>query len=79
MPRIEGVPEGANLFVRAVYATTRRKIGRMIEPVSIAAHQPRLLVGMGAFEEALARSRRVETQLKSLAELQAAANVGCPF
>jgi hypothetical protein len=79
MPRIEGVPEGANLFVRAVNATTRRKIGRMVQPVAIAAHHPRLLVGMGAFEEALARSRRVETRLKSLAELQAAANVGCPF
>ncbi len=31
MPRIEGVPESANLFVRVVYATTRRKIGRMIQ------------------------------------------------
>jgi alkylhydroperoxidase family enzyme len=51
----------------------------MIEPVSVAAHHPRLLIGMGAFEEALLRSRRVDTRLKSLAELQAAAGVGCPF
>jgi hypothetical protein len=51
----------------------------MIEPVSVAAHHPRLLIGMGAFEEALLRSRRVDSRLKSLAELQAAAGVGCPF
>jgi hypothetical protein len=79
MARIEGVPERSNLFVRGVYAVTRRRVGRMIEPVSVAAHHPRLLIGMGAFEEALLRSRRVDTRLKSLAELQAAAGVGCPF
>jgi hypothetical protein len=46
MARIEGVPEGANPFVRIVYALTRRKVGRMVEPVAVAAHHPRLLLGM---------------------------------
>ncbi len=79
MPRIEGVPEGANPFVRIVYAMTRRKVGRMVDPVAIAAHHPRLLLGMAGFEEALGRSHRVDARLKALAELQAAAHVGCPF
>jgi hypothetical protein len=79
MTRIEGVPEGANPFVRAVYGITRRKVGRMVEPVAVAAHHPRLLLGMAAFEEAIARSHRVQARVKALAELQAAANVGCPF
>lgn len=79
MARIEGVPERASLFARVIYAMTRRRVGRMVEPSSIAAHHPRLLLGMGAFEEALDRSHRVESTLKSLATLQAAAGVGCPF
>ena len=79
MPRIEGVPEGSNPFVRAVYAMTRRTVGRMVEPVAIAAHHPKLLLGMGAFEQALGRSQRMPTRLKAIAELQAAAAVGCPF
>jgi hypothetical protein len=79
MARIEGVPEGANPFVRAVYAITRRKVGRMVEPVAVAAHHPRLLLGMAAFEEALTRAHRVDPRVKAVAELQAAAHVGCPF
>ena len=79
MARIQGVPEAANPFVRAVYAITRRKVGRMVESAAIAAHHPRLLLGMGAFDEALGRSRRVDGRLKSLAVLQVASHVGCPF
>lgn len=79
MPRIEGVPEDANPFVRVVYALTRRKLGRMVEPVSIAAHHPQLLLGMAGFEAALGRSHSVDPRLKALAELQASAHVGCPF
>ena len=79
MARIAGVPEDANPFVRFVYAITRRKLGRMVEPVAVAAHHPRLLVGMAGFEEALGRSRRVDRRLKALAALQAASHVGCPF
>jgi hypothetical protein len=79
MARIEGVSERANPFVRIAYAVTRRKLGRMVEPVAVGAHHPRLLVGMGAFEEALVRSHRVPSRLKALAALQAAAAIGCPF
>jgi hypothetical protein len=43
LARLEGVPEDSSLFARGVYAVTRRKVGRMVEPVSVAAHHPRLL------------------------------------
>lgn len=79
MARIEGAPEDANPFVRAVYALTRRKVGRMVEPVSVAAHHPRLLLGMGAFEQALGSAHRVPTRVKVLAELQVSTRIGCPF
>ena len=79
MARIDGVPEDANPFVRGIYAVTRRKVGRMVEPVSVAAHHPRLLLGMGAFEEALGRAHRLPTRLKVLAELQVSTRIGCPF
>lgn len=79
MARIEGVPEDSSLFARGVYAMTRRKVGRMVEPVSVAAHHPRLLLGMGAFEEALGRARRVPLRVKVLAELQVSTRIGCPF
>jgi hypothetical protein len=77
--RIEGVPEGANPFVRVFYALTRRKVGRMVEPVSVAAHHPLLLLGMGAFEEALGRAHRLPARVKVLAELQVSTHIGCPF
>lgn len=79
MARIAGVPEGANPFVRVFYALTRRRVGRMVEPVSVGAHHPLLLLGMGAFEEALGRAHRLPTRVKVLAELQASTHVGCPF
>jgi hypothetical protein len=79
LARIEGVPEDSSLFSRLVYALTRRKLGRMVEPTSVAAHHPRLLLGMGAFEEALGRSRRVPLAVKTLAELQVSTRIGCPF
>jgi hypothetical protein len=79
LARIEGVPEDSSLFARVVYALTRRKVGRMVEPASVAAHHPRLLLGMGAFEEALGRARRVPLRVKVLAELQVSTRIGCPF
>jgi alkylhydroperoxidase family enzyme len=77
--RIKGVPENSSPLTRVAYPITRRKVGRMVEPVEVAAHHPRLMLAMAAFEEAIGRSRRVPASLKALAELQAASHVGCPF
>jgi len=69
----------SGIFIRIVYALTRRKVGRVVMPVKIAAHHPRILWGYGQMEQSLFSSRRVDESLKSLASLRVATLVGCPF
>ena len=51
MARIRGV-EGseAGLVTRFLYWMTKRKVGRVILPFKITAHQPRLLFAVGGME-----------------------------
>lgn len=80
MTRIEGVPpKRGGLLVKFAYRSTRRQVGRMVDPVAVYAHAPSLLAGYGAFEQATARQKRVPERLKALAELKAAAVVNCEF
>jgi alkylhydroperoxidase family enzyme len=80
MTRIEGVPtRKASPLVRLVHRLSRRRLGRDVDPVSVYAHAPGLLMGYGVFEQATARQRRVEERLKALAETKAAAVVSCEF
>lgn len=80
MARIEGVPESrAPWFVRLAYRYARRRLGKVPEPVTVAAHHTWIFGGMGAYEMALERSRLVDAKLKALAGIKSAALVGCPF
>jgi 4-carboxymuconolactone decarboxylase len=80
MTRIPIVPERkAGPIVRYAYWATRRKLGRMTEPIGVYAHTPLLLAGYGMFEQATARLGRVDERLKVLAELKAGALVQCEF
>ena len=80
MPRIEGVePKNAGPLVRFAYWMTRRKLGRLIEPVKVAAHHPRLLRGTAGMELAQEAAKSVPATLKCLAEAKVAARIGCPF
>jgi len=80
MARIQGIEsEQAGLFIRFVYWMTKRKLGRVVLPVKIAAHHPRLLRAVGAMEMGQAAANSVPTPIKVLAELKAATLVGCPF
>jgi hypothetical protein len=80
MARIEGVREDdTGLFARIAYWFSRRRMGRVVEPLTVLAHHGPMLAGAGAFELALEQARRVDGRLKSLASLKAAALVGCPF
>jgi AhpD family alkylhydroperoxidase len=47
--------------------------------VAIYAHAPGLLVGYGMLERAFAGAKRVDERLKTLAEVKAAALIGCEF
>src|SRR3954470_22798045 len=66
-------------FLRAAYAESKRQYGKVPEPVAVKGHTPLLLAGYSAFELATQRSRRVDDRLKELAELKAAALVGCTW
>jgi 4-carboxymuconolactone decarboxylase len=78
-------PAEAGWFTRLVYWFVRRKFGkltgknRLIEPVKITAHYPRLLRAIGQMEGGLEAARSVPAELKYLASLQAAKLIGCPF
>jgi len=76
-PNQQGLIQG--LFTRIVYAMTKRKVGRVVMPVKIAAHHAKLLWGYGQMEQSLLSSRLVEAALKDLAQLRVATLVGCPF
>jgi 4-carboxymuconolactone decarboxylase len=86
MARMQGVePHEAGWFTRLVYWVVRRKIGkltgqnRLIEPVKVTAHHPRLLKAMGQMEMGQEAARSVPDRLKSLASIKAATLIGCPF
>jgi AhpD family alkylhydroperoxidase len=76
-PSKQGLLSG--LFTRIVYAMTKRKVGRVVMPVQLVAHHPKLLWGYGQMEQAFASSHLVAAGLKDLAQLRVATLVGCPF
>jgi 4-carboxymuconolactone decarboxylase len=78
-------PDQAGWYTRFVYWLVRRGIGkltgssRLIEPVKITAHHPRLLKAYGQMEMGQAAATSVPVTLKALAEIKAATLIGCPF
>ena len=84
MARIQGAPatQGGplrRLFVGLVYSLTKRRLGRLIMPVQVTAHHPRILWGYAQMEQSQAAGKLVDPRLKGLAELRVATLVGCPF
>jgi len=84
MARIPGAPRSQGglirrLFVRIVYSLTQRRLGRVIMPIQVTAHHPKILWGYGQMEQSQASSKLLDPKLKGLAELRVATLVGCPF
>ena len=90
MARIEGVPQDeAGPMVKLVYRFMRRGMKKMtgrepahgsgIEPVEIWAHQPKMLSGMGKFQQSVRKGHMVDERLKNLVELKGAQMIGCEF
>jgi len=84
MARITGAPSNRGgpvrrLFVGIVYWLTRRRLGRVIMPIQVTAHHPKVLWGYGQMEQTQMSSRLVDARLKELAQLRVATLVGCPF
>lgn len=90
MARIQGVPrDQAGLMVRLVYWFMRRGMKKMtgrepaygdgIEPIEVWAHQPKMMSGMGKFQQAVRKAHGVDERLKNLVELKGAQMIGCEF
>jgi alkylhydroperoxidase family enzyme len=91
MARIHGVQHAeAGLKVRLVYWFMRKGMTKMtgrapaagrsgIEPVEIWAHQPKMMAGMGKFQQAIRKGDAVDERLKYLVELKGAQMIGCEF
>lgn len=84
MARIRGAEPSeqgffSGLFTRIVYSLVMRKLGRVVTPVQIVAHHPRIFWGYTQMEQSFVSSRTVALALKELAQLRVATLVGCPF
>jgi hypothetical protein len=78
--RIEEVTEGqAGLFVRLAYWFSKRKVGKVADPLKVMGHHAWVSFGYGMFEMASERALLVDPKLKDLAQIKAATLVGCPF
>jgi hypothetical protein len=84
MARISGAPlnQGGlfrRLFLQIVYSLTEKRLGRVVMPVQVTAHHPKIFWGYGQMEQSQLASKLVDARLKGLAQLRVATLVGCPF
>lgn len=73
-----GAREGG-WFVRFVYWMTRRRLGRVPQPIGVMAHHRAVLAAVGGFELAFEKANRLQPQLRELAQVKVATLVGCRF
>src|SRR6476646_8504030 len=90
MARINGVSKSeAGPMVRLVYRFGPRmmkkltgrepQIGSGLEPMEIWAYQPKMMIAMGKFNQAVRRAHTGDERLNTLCELQGAQMIGCEF
>jgi AhpD family alkylhydroperoxidase len=90
MARIQGVPKSkAGPMVRLIYSFGPRMMKKLagripqggsgMEPMEIWAHQPKMMMGMGRFNQAVRKGKSVDERLKNLVELKGAQMIGCEF
>jgi 4-carboxymuconolactone decarboxylase len=53
--------------------------GSGMEPMEIWAHQPKMMMGMGKFNQAVRKGKSVDERLKNLVELKGAQMIGCEY
>ncbi len=90
MARIQGVSKrNAGPMVRLIYRLGPRMMKKLtgrapqtgsgMEPMEIWAHQPKMMIGMGRFNQAVRKGKSVDDRLKYLVELKGAQMVGCEY
>jgi alkylhydroperoxidase family enzyme len=88
--RIQGVPKHrTGPMVRLVYWFGPRMMKKLtgrdpqtgsgIEPMEIWAHQPKMMFGMGKFNQAVRKGKSLDERIKNLVELKGAQMIGCEF
>jgi 4-carboxymuconolactone decarboxylase len=53
--------------------------GSGLEPMELWAHQPKMMIGMGKFNQAVRKGKSVDERLKNLIELKGAQMIGCEY
>ncbi len=80
MARIPGVERReAGLFAKFAYFLTKRRLGRVVTPIAIAAHHPRLLRATAHMELGQEAAQTVPASLKAIVQVKTAIMIGCPF
>ncbi|MGH3321641.1 MAG: carboxymuconolactone decarboxylase family protein [Streptosporangiaceae bacterium] len=88
MARMAGVPaRNAGPFIKLAYFFTHRQLARltgreperMIAPLEMYAHVPRLLRGYAKLEQATAQLHQLGQRLRALAELKTATLTRCAY
>jgi AhpD family alkylhydroperoxidase len=90
MARIKGVQKAdAGLKLKLLYRFGPRMMRKMtgrdpqtgsgMEPLEIWAHQPKMMFGMGKFNQVVRKGSSVDERLKNLVELKGAQMIGCEF
>lgn len=90
MARIPGVPKSqAGPMVRLTYRFGPRMMKKLtgrdphtgsgIEPIEIWAYHPKMMTGMGRFNQAVRKGKSVDERIKNLVELKGAQMIGCEF
>lgn len=67
------------LGVRVIEWLTRRKFGKVLDPVKVAMHNRRVLVTSLAIEGTAARWKALDPNLKALAVMVSSARIGCSW
>ena len=90
MARIQGLPKSkASPMVKIAYRFGPKMMKKLtgrepqsgsgIEPMEIWAYQPKMMMGMGKFNQAIRKGDSVDERLKNLIELKGSQMVGCEF
>jgi 4-carboxymuconolactone decarboxylase len=90
MARIQGVSRtNAGPMVKLVYRLGPRMMKKLtgrapqtgsgLEPMELWAHQPKMMIGMGKFNQAVRKGKSVDERLKNLIELKGAQMIGCEY
>jgi AhpD family alkylhydroperoxidase len=90
MARIPGVSKTqAGPMVRLIYRLGPRMMKKLtgrqpttgsgLEPMEIWAYQPKMMMAMGKFNQAVRKGKSIDERLKNLIELKGAQMIGCEY